>query len=206
MFQKAAGKAVVHAFCRRMFSEAFDEFRIVHEIILHCFPQVGIRDLLYIAQQFLIHGVRIFICGGHVVRRIELAFARLPDLLDVHLQIVVVADDIAIDFDEVFLVIICDPAGVRVPDLAVQGACFVLQDQVVIGLAVPGLRRTLAFAQINVPNGFSLPEGIDISHKSASFLSISFRLRTKIRPNCPGPVFTPHYSLLPTVTENVMST
>ena len=108
-------------------------------------------ELTDIGGQLFIHGIHVFFRHRHVIRRVILPFLCFPNLPDVDLEISVIADDVSVYFDEIFLVIICDALGIGVPDFSVEDARLILQQQVVIRFPVPCLCGTLSFAQVYVP-------------------------------------------------------
>ena len=158
--------------CRVIF-KCLDELCIIYKIILYNLTQVCIFDLPHIPHQFLIHSVCTFLTGRHIICRHKLVLICLADLPDIKLQVIVVADDFPVYFDEVHLTIICYPAGVRIPHFTVQSSCLILKEQVVIRFPVPGLCASLSLTQINVAYRLTFNKCINISHISyCLFLSV----------------------------------
>ena len=131
--------------------ESSDKLLIFDKIKFQKLFQPGIRYFADIRGQSGIHFFYIFICCRHIVSRLILSLFCSPDLFDIELEIAVIADHIAVDFNKILLVIIRDPLRVRVPDLTVQGSRLILQDQIIIWFTVPCLRGTLSPAEIDIP-------------------------------------------------------
>ena len=140
MFQKSSGKPVVYRLRCRMSFEITDKCLVFYKIIIQHLSQILVVYFLNVSKQFLIHAICTFLCCRHIIGSDIFAFLHLSDLLDIHLQIIVIADDLTIYLNEIQFIIVCDPAGIRIPYFSVQCSGLILQDQIIIRSSVSGLR------------------------------------------------------------------
>ena len=169
MFKKTACESVMNRLRCGMSLEVTDKSLVFYKIILQYLSQIRIIYFLNVSKQFLIHTVCTLLCCRHVIGSNVFALLRFSDLLDIHLQIIIVIDDLTIYLDEIHLIIICDSSGIRIPYFSVQCSGLILKDQVIIRSSVSGLRRTLSFTQIYISDCFPFVKGVDISHLISSF-------------------------------------
>ena len=186
MFQKSSGKPVMYRLRGRMSLEITDKCLVFYKIMIQYLSQILVVYFLNVSKQFLIHAICTFLCCRHIIGRDVFAFLHLSDLLDIHLQIIVIADDLTIYLNEIQLVIVCDPTGIRIPHFSVQCSGLILKDQIIIRPSVSGLRRTLSFTQIYISDRFPFVKGIDISHLISSFYILYLYFTTAPAPKHPS--------------------
>ena len=170
----------------RMSLEITDKCLVFYKIIIQYLSQILVVYFLNVSKQFLIHAICTFLCCRHIIGRDVFAFLHLSDLLDIHLQIIVIADDLTIYLNEIQLIIVCDPAGIRIPYFSVQCSGLILKDKIIIRSSVSSLRRTLSFTQIYISDCFPFVKGIDISHLISSFYILYLYFTTVPAPKHPS--------------------
>ena len=169
MFQKSSGESMMNRLRSGMSLEITDKCLVFYKIILQHLSQILVLYFLNISKQFLIHAICTLLRCRHIIGGDIFTLLCFTDLLNVKLQIVIIADDFTIYFNKIHLIIICDSAGIRIPYFPVKCPGLILKDQIIIWSSVSGLRRTLSFAQIYISDCFSFVKGVDISHLISSF-------------------------------------
>ena len=162
MLQKPPAEAVVHGLGCGMGLERLDKCFILHEVIFHCLTQIFVGNFLDAGEQLLVHHVDIFFGNRHVIRRVVFALSRLPELFDVQLEVVVVGDHLAVYLNKILFLVVRDSLRIGIPHLSVKSAGLILQEQVVIRLSVPRLRRTLPPAHVNTSDRLASAQILNI--------------------------------------------
>ena len=149
MLQQTSGKTMMYCLRRRMSLKGLYEFFILHKVILHCLTQVIVGYLAYVGTQLLKHTVHTLIGCRHIISRVVFPLCGFSYLFNIELPIVIVADNLAEYLNKIFLIVIGYSLGIGIPYFSVQSPCFILKQQVIIRLSIPGLRGTFPLAEIN---------------------------------------------------------
>ena len=165
----SSGESMMNRLRSGMSLEITNKCLVFYKIILQHLSQILVLYFLNISKQFLIHAICTLLRCRHIIGGDIFTLLCFTDLLNVKLQIVIIADDFTIYFNKIHLIIICDSAGIRIPYFPVKCPGLILKDQIIIWSSVSGLRRTLSFAQIYISDCFSFVKGVDISHLISSF-------------------------------------
>lgn len=148
MFQQSAYETVMYAFCRRAELEDLNKLRVLDEIFFQQFFQIRILYGRDQRLQFPVHFFNIVFAHRKIVRRIIAALIGPAHAADIDLKRPCEADDLAHHIDIIQIVELVDSAGIRLPDFCVNGSRFILQNYIIIGLAVLGGCRLSVLAQV----------------------------------------------------------
>ena len=167
MLQQPPDKSVVDALRSRTAFKPLDKSLVLHIIPFEKRRQIRVLHTLHIRKQLLVHLFHIIFAGGQIICRVILALSSPAHPLDGHLQRSRKAGHIAHHFYVIQDVEFIDPKGVRLPDLAIDRPCLVLQNHIFIRFAILGHGRLPEFTQINPRNSRSLMQFPDIFHNTS---------------------------------------
>ena len=150
MLQQAAHKSMMNGFGRGGLFECVDKSRILYKKHLQQFPQAVIFDGTDIFQDLRVHLVNVLVGDRQIILRPVFPVPALAQPADIQLEPSLERSDIPDDMDIIQLFKIIDAHAAGLPDLGVQGSCLVLQNQGIIGLAVPGHQCLLFPAEVYI--------------------------------------------------------
>ena len=103
-----------------------DKLLIFHKIIFQQLTQPRVGNSTDKSEQLFIHTVHTLLRSRHIIRRIVFTLFCFSDLTDVHLQTSVITCHITKYFDEILLIILCDPLRIRIPYFSIQCSRLIL--------------------------------------------------------------------------------
>ena len=111
----SSGESMMNRLRSGMSLEITNKCLVFYKIILQHLSQILVLYFLNISKQFLIHAICTLLRCRHIIGGDIFTLLCFTDLLNVKLQIVIIADDFTIYFNKIHLIIICDSLGVRIP-------------------------------------------------------------------------------------------
>ena len=174
MLQESAHKAMMNRLGSRMCFKGRDEFFVFREEGIQQQTEERRLHRIHELHQIAVHIIRIIFGDGKIILRVVTAFVCLERPVNRHLQSTVEDRDFAVYFHIIVHGEIADPHGVRLPDLAADGAGLIGQRHIFIFLAVFRRGRILLLAKINADDIVAFAKLVDIFHTNLFLLIREF--------------------------------
>jgi hypothetical protein len=182
MLKQASHETVMDCLGRRMSGEDVEKIAVIRKEAPEQLAEIRVLHRLNVPHELAVHDLAVLLRDREIVRRDILTGIGFADLLQGGLKRAVEVADTAGDVYIVKGFKFVDRVGIGIPDLRVNDACPVLQNNVLVILAVLGHCRLLVLAEVDVLNAPALSELTDVSHK----FSVSIWNRASFTPahNC----------------------
>ena len=190
MLQQSAHKAVMNGFRGGMFLECLRK-GFASEILVDQHLKPGIPHRSQEVHQFPVHFILVSGADGKIILRLVFAGFRHPHSLDIKLKVSLEACHISHNIDIIKGTEFIDPRRGRIPYLAVDRPCPVLENYILIVLSVLCHRALPLLAEIDVPDPVSLVKCLYEFHSVCLFLAAS-RNYSPFLSRTPDRMYTQH--------------
>ena len=156
MFHQPADKAVMYGLGCGMTFKHLHKFLIFHKKLLQKLGKIRILHTVDQVAQLALHIVHTVLTGRKIICRIILPFSCLACSLDIQLHGACKACHISHDLNVIQRIKLINSQRIGIPDLTIDHTCFILKDQILIGLTILRCSCLFLFAEIDPVYSVSL--------------------------------------------------